>query len=235
MIETRLELSKPPIVEAGLRIAFTPPSEASWNFIFGETIKLLPQYRKAGEISVDGPGVSLQVLAAVSVDGLHVFRLSPGEFIFSRLAPYTGWQSFFTEARRVWDQVRHFLGGAEVHTFGLRYINKLHWPVSSPISNYLRLFPAIPTSDEGVLPHAFNLYMRLTFQIEKPQGVLTVQEIQLPSESPDMVTMALDNQLDFAGVGLHDALIWEQLELARGIKNYYFAEFLSPSYLETFR
>lgn len=209
-----------------------PPLPESWDLICAEVLRLLPEYQEVESPSSEGP---VRVVTAATSDGLHTFRLGRDEFVFSRLAPYIGWESFRNEAKRIWEGILPFLGNPNVHTFGLRYINRIHFPVNTAIGNYLRLYPYVPPGSDGNLQNFFNIYLRVAFKIEHPQGFLTVQEVQLPPEDANKVTVALDNQFDFAGVGLTDALIWEQFEVARELKNRYFVEFLSPDFLETFR
>jgi hypothetical protein len=65
----------------------------------------------------------------VSPDKLHVFQARLNGFTFSRLPPYVDWESFRTEARRLWDLYRAVANPIAPTRIAVRYINRLDLPL----------------------------------------------------------------------------------------------------------
>jgi uncharacterized protein (TIGR04255 family) len=164
---------------------------------------------------------------------LAVFRRNG--FSFSRLPPYEKWDSFRSEARRVWDVYRTAARSVPISGFGLRYINRVSFPVQADVAQYLRLYPHIPDNRDGS-PRVLNSsFLRAESTIENPPGNLTIQQATLPQEHPGLVTLSLDFDLRFVHDDANEEHVWTTLEAARHIKNELFVASLTPSFLETFR
>jgi uncharacterized protein (TIGR04255 family) len=164
---------------------------------------------------------------------LAVFRRNG--FSFSRLPPYERWESFRSEARRLWDIFRRVAHSAPILSFGLRYINRISFPARQDATQYLRLYPEIPDNRDGSPRILISSYLRADSTIKEPPGQLIIQQANLPPEHPGLVTLALDFDLRFPFVGSSDEYVWSSLESARDIKNELFVDSLTPTFLETFR
>ena len=60
-----------------------------------------------------------------SLDEKNIFQVRKDGFSHNRLAPYTEWQSFSAEARRLWSIYRDEAGPADIEMIGLNYINEI--------------------------------------------------------------------------------------------------------------
>jgi uncharacterized protein (TIGR04255 family) len=65
-------------------------------------------------------------------------------FTFSKLEPYTTWDSVFAEALRLWAVYVKVADPSEVVRIAVRYINRLQVPVPAQISDYLEAPPLVP-------------------------------------------------------------------------------------------
>jgi len=154
-----------------------------------------------------------------SMDGLNVIHARRNGFAFSRLAPYQNWDVFFAEAKRSWTLYREVIGPIKLAKWTVRYINKLSWPESARMEDYLRVYPCIPED----LPQVIGgCYMRLQVPIDSPQGMLTQQLVTMPQQQPSTSSFMLDNEFTFSAIGLSDATVWEHINLSREIKNKFF-------------
>lgn len=164
-----------------------------------------------------------------SKDGRQIVHAKRNGFAFSRLAPYENWENFISEAKRTWASYRVVIGPSKMTKWSVRYINKLSWPENERMEDYLQIYPHIPDS----LPQQIaGCFVRLQFPLQQPQGLLTQQLVGLPQESPGKVTFMLDNEFSFSAIGLSDAAMWEQINSARGTKNKFFVDSITPKMKE---
>ncbi len=80
-----------------------------------------------------------------SQDGLEIAVLSKDGFSFSRLRPYTQWETVFSEATRLWTIYRASCQPEEISRIATRYVNRILFPL--PLENfgkYLTVPPAVP-------------------------------------------------------------------------------------------
>jgi len=166
-----------------------------------------------------------------SSDGKQIIHARRNGFGFSRLAPYQDWETFTAEARRTWTMYRKVIGPVKLRRWTVRYINKLSWPAGEPMEKYLRVYPYIP---EDLPQELGSCFMRLQVPLGSPQGLLTQQLVALPPEQPGKVAFLLDNEFAFSPIGLSDAILWEQIDLAREIKNRFFVNSITDKMKEAF-
>jgi uncharacterized protein (TIGR04255 family) len=166
-----------------------------------------------------------------SKDKLHSVQFKIDGFVFSRLGSYETWEQFRGEARKLWDLYFRTIGSTELAEYGVRYINKVFIPDGAEISDYLTVYPYIPSD----LPqNILDSFMRLGLPIKAPQGKFTHQQILAPPEKPGYVTVILDNDFRFSAIGLSERELWEQIEGVRQVKDDYFCTIITKSFLETF-
>jgi uncharacterized protein (TIGR04255 family) len=83
-----------------------------------------------------------------SIDRADCLFFRTNTLVCSRLAPYTGWESFYERAVRGWQAWRKIAGPTELTRLGVRYINRIDIPNASgaPISveEYLNVSPRSP-------------------------------------------------------------------------------------------
>src|SRR5207253_4384748 len=94
-----------------------------------------------------------------SSDGLQAFQSRLDGFTFSRLAPYNGWESFCSEARRLWNIYREVTQPQAVTRAAVRYINRLDLPLPiRDLKDYLRTVPEVsPDLPQGLSGYFMQL------------------------------------------------------------------------------
>jgi uncharacterized protein (TIGR04255 family) len=105
-----------------------------------------------------------------SKDGLEIATLSQTGFSFSRLKPYTDWNSVFSEAKRFWDIYRTNCQVEEVSRIAARYVNRILFPL--PVED-LGQYLTAPARRPPELPQTLaSLLLRLVLH-DPPTGIFT--------------------------------------------------------------
>ncbi len=166
-----------------------------------------------------------------SADRRFAFQILRTGLIFSQLGHYESWELFTAEARRIWDVYVAAIGEASITQYSVRYINKIFIPLGEPTENYISLHISVPPD----LPQAiFDPYLRLTFLLTNPAGMLTHQQGLLPPEKEGFASTLLDNAFSFPAGDLTNEGLWPAIEFVRETKDYYFFNMLTDKMKETF-
>src|SRR5438105_10501945 len=94
-----------------------------------------------------------------SIDERQSFQARKDGFTFSRLAPYTGWEAFSSEARKLWEHYRLLVPVNTITRLGVRYINRLDLPLPlGDFKEYLRTVPEVsPDLPQGLRGYFMQL------------------------------------------------------------------------------
>lgn len=255
MLEEDLHLEKAPIVEALIAIDVGPPlSDQTMSRINDAAAALQGDYPGSepfGQVQFQFgidvragfvPQQSAQQDASfgrkyVSHDKRQLVVFRRTGFSFSRLPPYQRWESFQGEAKRLWGVYRSAAGPVSIIRFVLRYINRVDIPIGKPVSDFLNLYPEVPSNPDGSPRSINSSYMRVDSMItEIPAARLVIQQAALPPQREGFATLSLDFEVIVAtSTGMTEEYIWDKLEVARRIKNQIFVDSLTPKFLEEFR
>ena len=244
-----LHLGKAPIAEALISLHIAPLLNERLPAFQAAAIEIREEYPYSESLAqlefgfqvTVGSGVQTSHrdeplgLRLTSRDKRQIAVFKRDGFVFSRLPPYERWDSFRSEARRLWDIYRGRVGPVKVLRFGLRYINKLHIPFGQEVDKYLNLCPQIPNNPDGTPMVMNSSYLRVDTILKEPAGQLIIQQASLPPEKEGYASLSLDFDLQFANQQTDDQHVWLILEAARRVKNQLFVDSLKPTYLETFR
>src|SRR4029077_18354423 len=90
-----------------------------------------------------------------AADGRQLVQFRLDGFTFSRLAPYTQWETVFEEASRLWRVYETAAPLEEVSRIAVRYINLLPLPASKvqDFSPFLTAPPPVPKDLNVLLRH----------------------------------------------------------------------------------
>ena len=130
--------------------------------------------------------------AWTSIDESRIFQARASGFSFSKLAPYTGWHDFNTEARRLWNFYRKTIDSHQRFTrVALRYINKLDFPVNRMVmKDYFNIYPLIP----DLLPQDMSsFFFQLTLPLLEAKSTVNIAmtAVPPPAGKEDAVTSIL--------------------------------------------
>jgi uncharacterized protein (TIGR04255 family) len=159
-------LARAPITEAIIDLraklpeGFKPESFSALKDKLRETYPRVDEQRGIeGGLQIEKGQIS-QFLKEFGLVGL-MFRSEGGEnvaqfrvdgFTFSRLKPYTSWESIFPEALSLWRLYAQTASPEFITRLALRYINHLKLPVPvRDLSEYLTAPPGVPPSLPGEL------------------------------------------------------------------------------------
>ncbi len=244
--EQRLHFRNPPIVEAAIGITIPRLSTSRLDdFRTAEISCAEIRYQAPTAISqnrfemsiVGGQSVAqtrdeLLGWRWVSDDNLHILQFKLDGFAFSRMGRYETWESFTSEARRLWDIYLQLVGPTGPTHFGVRYINKVFIPFDVELGDYLRVFPMTPPGRQWLMHEAL---MRLGVRIDRPlAGQFTHQHLLVPSDMPDHAAVILDNDFQYPVSEIPTGELWNLIDAVRDVKDEYFLQVTTPRLQETF-
>lgn len=226
--------SKAPITEALIDLRITPAEGVTAADIARLSSATAERYTPkqelhTGEVSWDiGDGPTANVVRQhvgsryVSEDGREILQARLEGFTFSVLRPYERWETFITEARRLWDAYRQIVLPLAITRVGVRYINRLDISQASiEPRDYLRTFPEISSdAPDGII----NYFMQLLLEVPEMKGVAVINQTIVPPPKPGMVSVVLDIDLSRDAsreeeVPQSEEDIWNLLEQMRVHKN----------------
>jgi len=155
-----------------------------------------------------------------SEDEKDIFQVRKDGFSHNRLSPYTEWQSFSAEARRLWSIYRGVADPSVIEIIGLNYINEIYVPFGASFENYFRTYVEVPTELPQILM-AFSF----TYQLLIPDngGVLQIAQGYGPLKKPDHSTVILNiqasKQLNMSSGDISEEELWMMFEHLRAAKS----------------
>jgi uncharacterized protein (TIGR04255 family) len=125
-----------------------------------------------------------------SADMKNVAQFRQDGFTFSRLRPYTEWETVFAEATRLWHLYVAEASPELVTRVATRYINRMKIPLPiDDFADYLSAAPVVPSS----LPQAVSQFMsRVVICDEERYIYANITQALLGNAKPNHVTIVLD-------------------------------------------
>ena len=235
MVETLIHFDNAPIVEAiigiQLRDTLTDDEVAALRPFAQTFCEHYPIVEDS--LSSSGPLEGAENgLFVKSADGRRVAHLRQDGFAFSQLAPYTEWDEFRSEAKRLWHLYRRQVGDVPLSRFSVRYLNQMHVPVPAKIEDYLNFYPHIP---DGLPQNVLNYFAQVIYPLREPyQGSFTQRLSPSISDDPSHASFILDHNFVFATEGLGEQEVWDAIEHCRKLKNDYFIASITEKMKESF-
>jgi len=233
-------LSNAPIVEAiiDFRVRLAPSFDVMGFTSLRQTLH--PEYPKMEERREFAAGIQLankQVqhvfedkgLAGYffrSEDGKNVVQFRRDGFTFSRLKPYTEWETVCAEAKRAWELYRARVSLELVTRIAVRYINRLIIPL--PISDFADYLTAPPTIPE-TLPLGVSQFMTRVVVCDVVTDIQAniIQALDKGAKSDEAaIILDIDVYKQQEG-GLDESKIWPTFEQLRELKNRIFFDSIS--------
>lgn len=148
--------------------------------------------------------------------------------VFSRLAPYQGWEPFVAEGRRLWSFYQELVAPTEISRLGLRFINRISVDVNDDLNKYLKDPPTRPR----LMPLASFLYQS-NFEAKRDGLAANVIKTIQPA-SEDNANLILDT--DVYTIRKLRASVTSELDEVlprmRWLKNAIFFDLLSKTYID---
>lgn len=159
---------------------------------------------------------------ADSLDGTDVFIMSTAHFSVSRLAPYTGWEAFYSRANRDWADWKRAVGYRRIQRVGVRYINRIDIPCEPGqkvhLEDYFTCYPEV--AEKIGFPTLRNYAMQLVLP-DGPDGCkLIINAASVPSPLLNHASFVLDLDIVKEGnVPQNDDELWDLIARIRNYKN----------------
>jgi len=168
-----------------------------------------------------------------SVDGKAVAQFRRDGFTFNRLKPYTAWNDVFSHASRFWRLYAQTVRKGEVTRIATRYINRMEFPLTAPLSHFIRIQPPIPQEwPPAVLP---GFLMRVVLG---DLGAVAANVVLAIEEGPENMYIPVIFDIDvFERMSLDiqaDALL-ERFSELRAMKNKVFFSSLTEEAIAIFK
>jgi uncharacterized protein (TIGR04255 family) len=180
--------------------------------------------------------LGLMGLRFQSDDKKQIVQFNRDGFVFSRLEPYTDWESFAGEGLNIWKIFKEIMQPAEINRIGLRFINRIELPLDElQLDEYIKPAPESPRNLD--LPFIGFMHHDTLAVPGYPYNVNLVRTIQPPqAESGKGAGLIIDiDVFTTSGVGLDETGITHALEEMRWLKNKAFFGSVTEKILEDFR
>jgi uncharacterized protein (TIGR04255 family) len=174
------------------------------------------------ELKADGPQVSAgggQVSGYFfkSADKKQIFQAKVDGFTFNRLKPYETWESFRTEAKRLW-QLYSEMVSPEIVRVAVRYINKFNIPF--PIKDFNEYLKAAPSVPEGLPQTVTSFFDRIVISNPEIEATAIITKVFEQMVEPSSIPIILDiDAFRLNPDGIEEREAWLLLEKLRDFKN----------------
>lgn len=212
---SRRVYAKPPVVEAFIDIHVDRPTKiesaalASALSTFQKDEEHLYPVRNAimsGTYTVDpATGQSteqrqdLNGYRFISAKQSEVVQVKRDGFTFSKVRPYTQWEEWRPEARRLWNRYCAIVHPIRVTRIAVRYVNRIEIPGDEiQIERYFKTYPKIA----DVVPGAFARFL-LRVELDQPD---------IPDATLVVSQGVVENAKDAASIIL-DIDLWRRVDL----------------------
>jgi uncharacterized protein (TIGR04255 family) len=196
----------PPITEALFEIQVELPRDASIDRLDAFATKYAsrfpkkkPRRRFEGKFEVrDGAAAASETIdlgvdgyLCWSADDKDVVQFRLDGFCYSRLKPYSGWDSAFPETIKYWDEFKKEFRPISIRRTAVRFINTIEIPESKfELSDYFLSSAQIPEMPGAEIE---NFLTQAIFQLpERSCRAVLIQTIGNRSKNPLMTPIILD-------------------------------------------
>lgn len=170
-----------------------------------------------------------------SDDNKSIVQVRLDGFTFNKLRPYSNWEKFSNESKRLWAQYLKIAKPISVSRIALRYINRIELPM--PFSDFKEYIRTAPEVAIGIPQGLAGFFVRLVIPNEQIGATAIVIETIEPIR-PDTNKLPLIFDLDvFKSVSMEPdtGKIWAMLNQLREYKNLIFDKSLTDKTKELFK
>jgi len=153
----------------------------------------------------------------LSGDNLRIVTATPERFTFSRLAPYESWDSFRSDAHRMWTIYRSHTNPASIVRIATRFVNKIDVPL--PIDVISEYFRTGPEMSDDMSQDLSGFFMQLQLPQKKYKCMAILNEALLEPVREGFASFALDIDVFDERTFILEDEVWERLDTFRWCKN----------------
>lgn len=243
-------LKNAPITEAVIDIRVKLPSSAdvkSIDLLFNKIKEHYPtrEEQRVSELSFELKPNEDPIKASksrihgyryISVDKKQIFQARMDGFTLSRLHPYSEWNDFRDEAKRLWHFYKEIAKPDAITRVALRYINNLQMPFpKNDFDEYLTAPPIVPKE----LPQGISSFLTRIVLTDPSLGVnaIITQALELVPPMTEMNRLPVILDIDVFKQdpkGMEEIDAWITIEQLRHFKNKIFDKSITPKLKETY-
>ena len=244
-------LSKAPIAEAVIDLRITAPKPVDLKILEdaqskieahypGRKVKRLLQFKTKIQDAdkVDSSLVDkvdeIEGFQFISTDQKQIVQFRKTGFTFSRLFPYTDWETIRSQSRQLWEYYSSLIGEFVVTRVALRYINRISiGATNEEFASTFKVKPPYPTIP-GITIHSF---VNNTTLVEEEGGIkanyIFAKETSKPGDPNQIIILDIDAyQLVSTN---DDQEIFSLFEDLRRFKNELFFNSLTETAIDRYR
>jgi len=248
----RLNYSKAPIIEAVIDVRVTPVEGfdvGGFDALCEGLQNDYPQRQFTGTAEVTfhfEPEVKAEHsqqrngLALTSEDSSRALQVRLDGFTFSRRAPYSTWEEFRNEARRLWIIYRSCYPTTEITRIAHRAINRIDMPFEPgfELETYFKTFPKAPPDFPGGEMQGF--FTQMQFWQPDLRCKLLLNQALVPPPDAHTLSIMLDfdlfrEQFEEPWGMEQEAIAWDLLEELHVRRNVLFEASLTDQMKELLR
>lgn len=169
-----------------------------------------------------------------SADEKNVAQFRIDGFTFSRLQPYTKWESVLAEAKRLWELYDNVASPEFITRIAVRYINQMNIPFPiNDFDSYLTSPPRVPKT----LPQSISDFLTRIVICDKEHDIFAnVTQALQKSDKLNYVTVILDIDVyKKKEVGFDENEIWPTFQILRDLKNRIFFDSIKEKAVRLFK
>ncbi len=171
-------------------------------------------------------------VAYISKDGKQIFQARINGFTFSRLKPYTSWESIRVEAQRLWGLYRDSFKPEQITRLAVRYINRLE--LQSPL-NFSDYLTAPPNKPKNTPEELISFLTRNVVPISKYQAITILTQAMEQVTKENKVPIIIDIDVFVEKEFDVTENFWEILDGFREIKNQFFFGSITDKAMEMYK
>jgi uncharacterized protein (TIGR04255 family) len=232
--------NKPPIVEAIIALHFAEPLTEKQIDAFSRKLKKAFPFQE--EIVAFEATLNVRTKQHTSAtkklgyklrssDQVRLIMIQHHQFGIIQQPPYSGWDTFYQEARAHWDVLTKIIGHKPISRVSTRYINRIDVPVGTAgavdLHKYFNVGLSLPGYAERMSLQTFAINCSLNNSTENYVSVLQVAAV--PSPLIDHLSFTIDIDITTTGtVEPRDDKLWELIGTLRKPKNELFKACITP-------
>lgn len=164
-----------------------------------------------------------------------VIQARSNGFSFSRLPPYSSWNDWQPEAKRLWDKYREIMNPVAITRIAVRYINRIDIGSTGKhsFSDFLTTYPEIgPGLPQSVTGYIMQLQLP---EPEMPGVTLQLGQGRVLNTDDDVASILLDLDLFRVGeIAVQGDEVWHHLKRLHDRENELFEACITDLARETF-
>jgi len=146
-----------------------------------------------------------------SDDRKQILNAGLDGFTFSRLAPYSRWESFRDEAQRLWDIYQLNPQSMNITRVAVRYVNRIDIPLAS--GDFKRFFRTIPEVSPDLPKDLSGYFMQLQIPQVDISGMAVINQFMAPPQVSNAISIILDIDIFQDQLSFSNERCWESLEI----------------------